>query len=217
MLKTLKIEQQEAAAKVILTTEEKERQRIAHELHDGVGQMVSTAKMNLNSILQAPQQNSNLKSQIQTAANLVEEAYQELRHIAHNMAPYALEKNDFSAALFSLINKIDAQVLAINLYTEGLDTPMDKNTASVLYRIIQESVNNVMKHAAATRFDIAVIKDQEGIQVTMEDNGKGFDISQYHEGAGLANIRSRVQFLNGTLDIDAALGKGTLIAVFIPN
>lgn len=217
-LEQLKAQQQEEASKAIVEIEERERQRIAYELHDGVGQMVSAAHMNLLHLQREDVTQPQFQNQLNKAIGIVGDAYQELRHIAHNMAPYALERNDFSTALFSLINPIDTEVLAINLYTEGLDTPFDKSTASVLYRIIQEAVNNVIKHAQATRFDISLIKDSEGLQLTLEDNGKGFDSNspKYTEGAGLGNIRNRVQFLKGEIEIDSAPGRGTLIAVFIP-
>lgn len=218
-LEQLKAQQQEEASKAIVEIEERERQRIAYELHDGVGQMVSAAHMNLVHLQREDVTQPQFQNQLNKAIGIVGDAYQELRHIAHNMAPYALERNDFSTALFSLINRIDTEVLAINLYTEGLDTPLDKSTASVLYRIIQEAVNNVIKHAQATRFDISLIKDSEGLQLTLEDNGKGFDSKspQYTEGAGLGNIRNRVQFLKGEMEIDSTPGRGTLIAVFIPG
>ncbi|WP_379093797.1 sensor histidine kinase [Pedobacter sp. UC225_65] len=95
---------------------------------------------------------------------------------------------------------------------------MDEQTETVLYRVIQETVSNVIKHAEANKLDIVLIKDEEGISITIEDNGKGFDKSKtdLRTGMGIGNILSRVEFLKGTVDIDSTIGKGTLVAIFIP-
>jgi signal transduction histidine kinase len=104
------------------------------------------------------------------------------------------------------------------LYSEGLNERIDNNTESVLYRIIQESVNNVIKHSDAETLDISLIKDEDGISATIEDNGKGFDTSDKDKftGIGIRNIQSRVEYLKGTVEWDSAPGKGTVVAIQIP-
>lgn len=106
----------------------------------------------------------------------------------------------------------------MHLYTEGLDERLCSNTETVLYRIIQECVNNVMKHARATELDISVIKDKDGISVTVEDNGIGFHTTgaSVVNGIGLKNITSRVEYLKGTIEFDSTPGKGTLVAIYVP-
>jgi len=88
----------------------------------------------------------------------------------------------------------------------------------VLYRVIQECVNNVMKHAQASQLDISIMKDKDGISASIEDNGKGFDTSsrQHFEGIGIKNILSRINYLRGTVEFDSSPGKGTLVAIHVP-
>ena len=95
---------------------------------------------------------------------------------------------------------------------------MFNNIETVLYRVIQECVNNVIKHSGADKLDISLIKDADGIAATVEDNGRGFDTTdkQKFEGIGLKNITSRIEFLKGTVDFDSFPGKGTLIAIHVP-
>ena len=114
---------------------------------------------------------------------------------------------------------MSSDALKLNFYSEGFTERFNSNTETILYRIIQECVNNTIKHAEATELDISLINDEDGISVTIEDNGKGFayDPLQENEGIGLSNIRSRIQFLKGTVDFDSAPGKGTLVAIHVPH
>ncbi len=212
--------QQEMATKAILEAEENERQRIAKDLHDGIGQMMSVAKMNL-SALETNLQFANEKQQNSygTIIKLVDESCREVRTVSHNMMPNALIKNNLAEALRTFSNQLDHPELNIQLYTEGLDSKMNGNLETVLYRIIQECVNNVIRHAHATALDISVIKDDDGISATIEDNGAGFDpLSDAHvEGIGLKNIRSRVQYLKGSVEFVSSPGAGTLVSLHIPN
>ncbi|MBL7754109.1 MAG: sensor histidine kinase, partial [Chitinophagaceae bacterium] len=95
----------------------------------------------------------------------------------------------------------------------------DTNIEIVVYRIIQECVNNVIKHSKANKLDISILKDEEGLRVTIEDNGIGFNKANLENpsGIGMRNIQARVDYLKGNLDIDTQPGKGTLIAFFIPT
>ena len=95
---------------------------------------------------------------------------------------------------------------------------MESNLETVLYRVIQECVNNVIKHSGANHLDISLIKDKDGISATIEDNGKGFDAreSKAFEGLGLKNIRTRIEYLKGTVDFDSTPGRGTLVAIHVP-
>ena len=95
---------------------------------------------------------------------------------------------------------------------------MDSNVETVLYRVIQECVNNVMKHANATTLDISLIRDKDGISGTIEDNGKGFDTSdkEQYKGIGLRNIITRIEYLKGSVDFDSAPGRGTVVAFHVP-
>jgi two-component system NarL family sensor kinase len=213
------LKQQEEATKAVIEAEEAERQRIAKDLHDGVGQMMSAAKMNLSAFeANTFFKNDAEKKSFEKIIDLVDESCREVRSVSHNMMPNALLKNSLASAVREFIDKLDHKKLQVHLYTEGLEERLDSNVETVLYRVIQECVNNVIKHAHADTLDISIIMENKEVTATIEDNGKGFNVSdkEQFEGIGLRNIRTRVEYLKGTLDIDSAPGKGTLIALHVP-
>ncbi|MES2763610.1 MAG: tetratricopeptide repeat protein [Bacteroidota bacterium] len=207
------IHQQDLATKAVLEAEENERKRVATDLHDSVGQILSAVKINL-SAMETSIAKDNLPK-YDNIMNMVDNACKEVRAIAHNMMPNSLLKNGLVSAIKEFINQINSDVLKITLNTSGLSNRLESNTEMVLYRVVQESVNNVIKHAQASTLEIQIILDEEGVSLTIEDNGKGFDTTKQSEGIGLQNLRSRITFLKGEIDIQSAPGKGTLIAIFI--
>ena len=214
--------QQEMATKDILRAEENERERIARELHDGVGQLMSAAKMNLSAMeSDLAFTDVSQKNAYEKIVSLVDESCKEVRTVSHQMMPNALLKKGLANAVREFIDKIDNRVLKIELYSEGLNEPIDPNTESVLYRVIQECVNNVIKHSGANQLDISLIKDTDGISITIEDNGSGFNSNNISrekaDGIGLKNIYTRIEYLKGTVDFDSTPGKGTLVAIHVPG
>ncbi|HEY6503955.1 MAG TPA: sensor histidine kinase, partial [Chitinophagaceae bacterium] len=213
------MKQQELATKAVIEAEEEERQRIARDLHDSIGQMMSAAKMNLSAFeSEAKFDNEEQRSSFEKIIQLVDDSCKEVRHVSHNMMPNALLKNSLASAIRDFIDKMDKKALQVHLYTEGLDERLDSNTETVFYRVIQECVNNVFKHAGATTLDISVIRDKEGISATIEDNGKGFDTTgkERAEGIGLKNISTRVEYLKGTVEFDSSPGRGTAVSLHVP-
>lgn len=213
------ITQQDLATKAVLNAEENERKRISGELHDGLGQMFSAVKMNLSALTNDLNFNSEQSKQMfDKTLDLVDESCKEVRSISHQMAPNVLLKSGLTTAIRDFISKIDSRKLKIKLETVGLNERLDQNIETVLYRVIQETVNNVIKHAGANSLDIQLTKDEDGINAMVEDNGKGFDASQLEkfEGIGLKNIRSRVEYLKGSVDFSSNPGTGTLVAIHIP-
>lgn len=213
------IKQQDLATKGILEAEEKERQRIARDLHDGVGQVMSAAKMNLSAFEnEIIFKDENQRLSFERVIGLIDEGCKEVRSVSHQMMPNALLKAGLASAIKEFIDKIDTRILKVNLYSDGLNERIDNNIEIVLYRIIQECVNNVIKHSGANQLDISLIKDKDGLSVTIEDNGKGFLMTDKmkFEGIGLKNIYSRIDFLKGSIDVDSSIGKGTLVAINIP-
>ncbi len=212
--------QQELATKAILEAEENERKRVAGDLHDGVGQLMSAAKMNLSAMeAEIPFANDEQKKVYAKVLNLVDESCREVRSVSHNMMPNALVKASLASAVKEFLHQIDIRVIKTDLYTEGLNEKIDNNIETVLYRVIQECVNNVIKHAKANHLDISLIKDVDGIAVTIEDNGIGFNTNNRNnlEGIGLKNIKTRVEYLKGTVEWNSTVGNGTLVAIHIPT
>lgn len=213
------IHQQDMATTAVIKAEENERKRIAGDLHDGIGQTMSAAKLNLSGIKNRLDfKDDNDKVTFEKIEYLIDESCKEVRSISHNMMPNTLLKNGLSSAVKEFIDKIDSRVLKVNVYSEGLNEKIESNAETVLYRVIQESVNNVIKHAGATMLDITLIKDGDNISATIEDDGKGFNMTDIKnkEGIGLKNIQSRIAFLKGTVEWEAQIGKGTVVVINIP-
>ena len=149
---------------------------------------------------------------------LVDDSCKEVRSVSHNMMPNALMKNSLAAAIREFVDKLDQRTLKVHLYEQGLDERLDSNMETILYRIIQECVNNVIKHSGASTLDITIIKELDEITATIEDNGKGFDTSdpEKFEGIGLKNMSTRIAYLKGSIDIDSSPGNGTVVALHVP-
>lgn len=213
------IHERETAVKAVMDAEENERRRIAGDLHDGVGQTMSAARMNLSALSHALQLSTDeQKNNFEKIKQLIDESCNEVRTVSHNMMPGSLAKRGLALAVRDFTDKINQHVLKVNFYAEGFDTPGDTNKETVLYRVIQECVNNVIKHAHAGMLDISLIKDADGISVSIEDNGKGFAATAANkdEGIGLKNIKARIGFLKGTVEWHSSPGRGTLVAIHVP-
>ena len=218
-LQTEIMNQQQLAVKAVMEAEENERERIAKDLHDGVGQMMSAAKMNLSAFESEIQfRDHEQRTAYDKIITLVDESCREVRTVSHIMMPNALLKNNLGTAIRDFVDKLSNKQLQVHVYTEGLEQRMDSNIETVLYRIIQECVNNAMKHAGASTLDISLIRDKDGISGTIEDNGKGFDAADKgkFDGIGLKNITTRIEYLKGTVDFDSAPGRGTVVALHVP-
>ncbi|MEJ7611721.1 MAG: sensor histidine kinase [Ferruginibacter sp.] len=213
------LKQQELAAVAVIEAEEAERHRIATDLHDGVGQIMSAAKMNLSAFEhRAEFKTADEKLSFEKIISLVDAGCKEVRTVSHNMMPNAMMKNNLAAAIREFLDKLDDRALKVHFYSEGFEEGSNSNAETILYRVIQECVNNVIKHSRADTVDISLIKDENEISATIEDNGIGFDVHdrRKQEGIGLKNIRTRVEFLKGTVEITASPGEGTLVALHIP-
>lgn len=213
------ITQQDLSTKAIIEAEENERKRIATDLHDGVGQLFSAVKMNLSGMQQQLVfKDDYSKNSFEKTILLVDESCREVRSISHQMMSNVLLKRGLVSAVRDFITKVDERHLKINLDVAGLANRLPTNTETVLYRVIQEAINNVIKHAKATVLHIQILIDDDGLSIMIEDNGIGFDKTEIanFEGIGLKNLLTRITFLKGTIEINSALGKGTAISIWLP-
>lgn len=218
-LQSIVLHEQEQAAKAVLQAEESERVRIARDLHDGIGQMMSAAKMNLSAVESEMHfNNTQQKQAFERVINLIDNSLSEVRSVSHSMMPNALMKEGLASALREFVDQIDQRVLKVQLHTEGLNGRMDQNIESVLYRVIQECVSNAIKHAHASNLDISLIKTASTIDATIEDDGKGFNTVTALQsiGIGFKNMRSRIEYLKGEIEWNSSPGKGTLVSFHVP-
>ena len=213
--------QQNELFNAIVSTQDQERKRIAQDIHDSLGSVLSAAKLKLSSLEENKTSLSpDQLEKYQSTLTLLDEASSELRSISHNIMPATLSKLGLVAALQNLIGKISGPSgLQISFAAHELDGRIEENTEISIYRIILELINNIVKHAKADKVSIQLVKYPEYINVIVEDNGQGFDYQKAMEekkGIGLGNVLSRVEYLKGTVDIDSALGKGTTVIIEIP-
>jgi two-component system NarL family sensor kinase len=217
--KRSQLKQQYAATNAIIETEEKERKRIAQDLHDSVSQTMMAAKINLTVIEnQIPFTGTAQREQFKKAIRMVDDGFKEVRTISHNMMPQALAESGLALVLKQFIENIENDAIKINLFSRGFEDHFDATVETILYRVLQECVNNVLKHAKATQIDISLIKDESTISLTIEDNGAGFDTgaATANPGMGLKNMQNRINFLKGRIEFYSKPGDGTLVSVYIP-
>ena len=215
-IRKLEKEQQLVAIQSVLKGQEEERSRLARDLHDGVGGLLSGIKLSLSSI----KGNVFLSEQNAQSVNQVivqlDHSIGELRRVSHNMMPEALIRYGLEESLENYCENLNLSgIIKVQLQTYGLEQRMEQSTEIVLYRIVQELLNNIIRHAGAANTLIQLVRENERFSLTVEDDGKGFDVKAAEQkgGAGLANIRARAGYLNGTVDIQSTPGEGTSINV----
>jgi signal transduction histidine kinase len=215
-IRKLEKEQQLVAIQSVLQGQEEERSRLARDLHDGVGGLLSGIKLSLSTI----KGNVFLSEQNAQSVNQVivqlDHSIGELRRVSHNMMPEALIRYGLEEALENYCENLNLSGnLKVQLQTYGLEQRMEQSTEIVLYRIVQELLNNIIRHAGAANVLIQLVRENERFSLTVEDDGRGFDVrtADQRSGAGLANIRARAGYLKGTVDIQSSPGEGTSVNV----
>jgi two-component system, NarL family, sensor kinase len=213
--------QQNELFNAIAAAQDQERKRIAQDIHDSLGSVLSAAKLKLSALKESQDNLSPEETEkYQSTLKLLDEASAELRNISHNIMPATLSKLGLVAALKNLINTISSHSgLQISFSAHDFIERLDEQTEMSIYRIILELINNVVKHAEADKVTVQLIKYPEYINISIEDNGKGFDYDRERhakKGIGLGNILSRVEYLKGTINVDASEGRGTTVIIDVP-
>ena len=215
-IRQLEEEKKLLAARFLVEGQEEERKRIAKELHDGLGVLLSVAKMQFSAIKDTSPKNKPL---IEKATRFLEQASGDVRKISHNMMPGLLTKLGLYEALEDLFEKLsDTEDIQALCEINGAKERLPENKEIMLYRIIQEMANNTLKHAEATKVELHMDVQSDRLDVRFSDNGKGFEMEEDGEqkSMGLQSIWSRVKFLDGTISIDSSPGKGTVYTIQIP-
>ena len=213
----LETEKQLLATQSLLKGQEEERTRISKDLHDGLGGLLSGVKLQLGAMkgnLILTEENGNAFNR---ALNKLDESISEMRRVAHNMMPETLLKFGLQQALTDYSNGLSqGQNFTIDCEFFGVENRLENSVEIVVYRIVQELINNAVKHSEATKILVQVMRhDKEHLNITVEDNGKGFNFEEMKtkNSAGLQNIQSRVNYLNGKMDIQSEIGKGTSVYI----
>ena len=205
----------------VLESEDKERERISRELHDGLGQYLSAAKLNFGSILDdIKEDEKQIFEKFKTGYLLLGDAIEESRSITRRLIPKTVADFGLNESVQSLIKTIEkSSGINIKFLSNLSQTRLNKNAETNLYRITQECLNNAIKHSKASEIVFQFFLRDEILSLTYEDNGGGFVIDDKNvesDSYGLQNMKNRTHLMNGNMQIESAIGKGTFISIGVP-
>jgi len=204
---------------VIIQTEEKERERIAKDIHDGLGPLISTIKMSVSAL---KNEKSHNKQEIMENLELViSESLKTLKDISDNLSPHVIENFGLIKAMRNFIYKINAsEAITIDFISPDESKRLPQNIEIVLYRVLCELINNTIKHAKASIISINMTYDIKQVHIDYSDDGLGFETDTLFKpqvaGSGFYNIFSRINSLNGSIETVSNPGKGIQVKIKIP-
>jgi two-component system NarL family sensor kinase len=213
------VEWTEKKSNAALEAEIRERKRIGQELHDSLGHLLSLAGLHVSMQNRNDLPEAKKKELNESLVKIIDDAFDEVRNISHNLAPSLLSESGLKGALKSIADRVNQSTGVKMTYDIfGLNGKTDELIENILFRTIQEIVNNTIKHASASRLFIQITQGNNEISLMAEDDGKGFNYEEVskHASYGLAHMKSRIENLNGTMFIDSAPGRGTIINILIP-
>jgi len=222
LLQKQEIKELENAVKInnlesVMYGQETERNRVAQDLHDSLGGKLSTIKLQFDALHDFDDSTAGDKKQVVHIHKLIDHACEEVRQVARNLKPSALENMGLEAAIKDLVNRYQNngryQISFISS-TNNVDISYKKKLH--LYRIVQEIINNAVKHANAKDIDIQLYAQDDKLSLTIEDDGKGFDTLTAKKGLGLNNIKSRLDLIEGDLVIDSQINNGSTFHITVP-
>jgi PAS domain S-box-containing protein len=201
----------------LIASQEAERERIAGELHDSLGQSLSLIKNHAQLVLMQKRLAADTRKEVETISETTSAAIAEMRRISQDLHPYQLDHLGLTGALNALIESVgNAGGIAFEKKFDMMDDAFPRDAGASLYRIVQEGVNNILKHSQAKSARIILERDLHEVRMVMEDDGQGFNPDEKGKGMGLRNIAERVRIIGGRLKVDSTPGKGARIEIIIP-
>jgi signal transduction histidine kinase len=217
---TLLKEQELTTINAMVDGQEKERKRIAEDLHDNLGSVLATLKLHFDNLkINREKKKINQETLFDKTENLIDEAYLKVRSIAHAKNAGVIANQGLLLAVQMMAEKISsADKIQIEVIDFGLDKRLDNSLEISIFRIIQELLTNIIKHANAKNATINISLFDKNLNIIVEDDGKGFDPSNINlkNGMGISSIKTRIEHLKGTFKIDATPGKGSSIILDVP-
>jgi signal transduction histidine kinase len=209
------LDHQKAINRATVETQEQERMEIGRELHDNVNQVLTTTKLYLDLAYTNPDLRMDMIKR--SNANIIN-VINEIRQLSRSLMDPSIGDLGLTDAIHDLVENVNlTRKLQVTLQTaDMLEDLLDKDQKLTIYRIIQEALNNAVKHAKATLVDIRINLDGEKVSVMIEDDGIGFNMQKVRKGAGLKNIQNRVYLMNGTHTIASTPNKGSTITIQLP-
>lgn len=208
--------QQHELLKAVIETQESERKRLAEDLHDSIGQVLSAIKLKLHR-LEKVVDGEDSTALLADTRQLTDECILEIRNIIHNVLPPVLTDFGLTDALKALCNKMnDNTPVRVTFHRKLPDERFPPEIELTLYRIAQELFGNAVKHSEATSIEVELSKQDHMLTLTFRDNGKGFDMEHVRHGFGLKNLRSRTNLIHGKVHIYSKPLNGTLTTIDVP-
>ncbi|MBL0741439.1 tetratricopeptide repeat-containing sensor histidine kinase [Chryseolinea lacunae] len=211
-LKEAEQKQQIQVTRALMQGEEKERKRLAIDLHDGLGSRLAGVKISLSQLVSI---NSAIDHDLLRVIDQLDVSSNELRRIARNMMPEALLQLGLEPALKDMCDSVSSDTTPVEFQAFGINTTIPQDTQVNVYRIVQELLTNALRHAEASEILVQCSQNENMFFITLEDNGKGFDVRDMPQGngIGLTNVRKRVEYLNGKIEIASSAEEGTTINI----
>jgi PAS domain S-box-containing protein len=207
----------------LISAQEQERKRLAGELHDSLGQNLSLVKNRIQLALSAAGNDPSVVNHLEAASKLMTDSITEVRNLAHHLRPLPIEQSGLTDTLEALVQEVaESSAIHFERRFENVDDLFPGEQATVVYRIVQEALNNLVKHSGATTASVVVERDLHCVRLKIEDHGKGFDKAtvigphRVRTGIGLTSIDERVRMLGGSLDIRTGPAQGTILQIEIP-
>lgn len=214
---TKKLEKQTKEA--LIEGQEQERMRVSQELHDGLGQLFTAIKFNLQQIRSSVSEDAekNLIDGVDMLEDNIGQAFNEVKNISRNLMPDVLWQFGLKPAAEDLIEKLNS-TSEVNLSLElvDMDERFSRDLEKALFRICQELVNNALRHSQCANIYVQFINHEKSLVLMVEDDGIGYDIKTIEHGFGLQNIKSRAELFEGSVEVDTGKGQGTVTTIEIP-
>lgn len=217
-LQRVVLHQQELAANAVLQAEDNERKRMATQLHDGIGQLLSAANMNISMFNDFKNDENKFTAVLHKTQSILGDAISDVRTLSHQIMPNMLIRNSLPDALRDLVAKTSSTSLNIQLQINNLRKDLNQSLQVVIFRVVQECLNNTIKHAQASEVQIKIQQDKGFVEIFYGDNGIGFDVDEAIAagGLGVENIKSRIEMLKGSYVLKSEKDRGTTVEMKIP-
>lgn len=213
-------DREQSVMMAVLRGQEQERKRLGAELHDGIGQVLSAISLKVSQ-LRSELKHTDLETAtagLNTLGAELQEAIREVRNISHDLMPEVLESLGMKAAFAQMCSGLqDRSGIKVEFDSVDLESKYDPLIEVNLYRIAQELLTNAQKHSKSKNLFVSLIDHGDSLNLTVEDDGRGFDPNLDVNGIGLKNVRSRLKVISGQIDIESAVSSGTLINIEIPK
>jgi two-component system sensor histidine kinase UhpB len=208
-------DERKRSGRMVLRAQEEERRRLARDLHDEVNQSLTAILLRLEALSQAAP--PALDDEVGELKRLVNQAMDELLKLARQLRPTALDDHGLMSAIVSQVRRFSSQTgVKAELRTSGDPIELESDQEIAVYRFAQEALSNVAQHAGARNVEVGLTTNGGGVELTVRDDGRGFDPAVEHEGIGLSGMAERARLVGARFDVASQPGGGTALTLVVP-